>query len=401
MCVLEDGTQLDISEAAEDLGWEEGEDELAMRTSFSVQNAKHNGKLLSELIKPGCIVAVVSDWGSGTEEVARGSVVDWDTTNAATQDTFEVLAYDELFNLQQSQDNRYITAGTGTKAALAGIFSDWGIPIGEYKGPDVSHAKTLFKNEFLGDAITELLDAAVKQGAEKCIVRATKGAVSVLPLGSNETVYCFDEDSNIEVAKDKFSTQELVTRVKVVGKEDSEGRAAVEAIVDGKTEFGIRQRIYSRQEEDSLATAKAAAQEIIDEDGSPKRTTSIQAPDVPCIRKGDKIHLTTRSLKGYFIILSIQHNAAKGIMTMGITPAKEPKAEAAPAAQEQPAGTDFQKGDKVLLNGAVYRDSYGAGKGKTFSGHAGTITIKVDTSRPCPYHVDGLGWVYPNTITKA
>lgn len=407
--ILEDGTQLDITGATEDQGWEEGEGELALRINLTVHSTKYRGQYLSDILKPGCIVAIVADWGDGTEEVARGSIVDWDTTNRSSEDTFSILAYDELFNFQNSQDNVYITAGTGTKAALTAIFSDWGIPIGEYKGPDVAHAKTPFKNEYLSDMVEQLLDDAVKQGAPKCIIRAVQGAIHVLPEGSNTTIYHFDEDSNIEVTKDKVSTQGLVTRVKVVGKEDSEGRQPVEAIIDGQTELGIRQRIYNRQENDSLATAKTAAQEIITNSEADTRTTSIQGPDVPPIRRGDKVHINGRTLNGYFIVLSVQHNAASGSMTMGIKAFQEeaPAGQSSQSQTEQTQGNQeatgagFSQGDRVILNGAVYRDSYGTGKGKTFSNYTGTITIAVDTSRPCPYHIDGIGWVYPNTITKA
>lgn len=321
VAILEDGTQLDISRAAEDLGWEEGEGEISMRLSFTVYNAKYQGQRLSQLIKPGCMAAVIADWGDGTDEVARGTIVDWGTNNSGSSDTFAVLAYDELFNLQKSQDNRYITAGTGTKAAISAVFSDWGIPMGEYTGPDIAHAKTLYKNEFLADIIGDLLDTAVKQGGDKCVVRASKGAASVLKLGSNGTIYHFDEDTSLTVTKDSISTQNLITRVKVVGKEDAEGRQPVEAIIDGRTEFGIRQRIYNRQEDDDLGTAKVEAQKIIDENGEPETTISFQSPDVPTVRKGDKIHAKTRTREGYFIIKSIQHNAAAATMTMGVVPA--------------------------------------------------------------------------------
>lgn len=321
VAILEDGTQLDISRAAEDLGWEEGEGEISMRLSFTVHNAKYQGQPLSQMIKPGCIAAIIADWGDGTDEVARGTIVDWDTSNSGSSDTFAVLAYDELFNLQKSQDNRYITAGTGTKAAISAVFSDWGIPMGEYTGPDMAHAKTLYKNEFLADIIMDLLDTAVKHGGDKYVVRASKGAASVLKLGSNETIYHFDEDTSLTVTKDAISTQNLITRVKVVGKEDAEGRQSAEAIIDGRTEFGIRQRIYNRQEDDDLGTAKAEAQKILDEHGEPENTISFQAPDVPTIRKGDKIHAKTRTREGYFIIKSIQHNAATATMTMGVVPA--------------------------------------------------------------------------------
>jgi len=83
-----------------------------------------------------------------------------------------------------------------------------------------------------------------KKGGAKCFVRSSKGKVSVLPEGNNTTIYHFDEDKNVEIARDMMSITTLVTRVKVVGKEDSDGKQAVEAVVDGLTKYGIRQQIY-------------------------------------------------------------------------------------------------------------------------------------------------------------
>lgn len=396
------GKQLNITAAAENLGWEEGDSELAMRVTFSIHNAMYNGSRLSSLAKPGCIVAVISDWGTGSDEVARGSIVDWEPNfKGSGSSTFDVTAYDELFNLQHSQDNRYYSAGTGTKAAITGIFSDWGIPVGTYDGPDVAHAKTPFKNQYLSDILLQLLDDAVKKGGDKCIIRASKGKVSVIPKGSNKTIYHFDEDTNATLTKDKISTADLVTRVKVVGKEDSEGRQPVEAVLDGLTQYGIRQRIQNRSEDDTLATAKTAAQTILDEHGNPDRAISLESPDVPEVRKGDKVHVKAGTLNGYFITKSVRHDAAGRSMTMELEPETVSKVTAKAETKPAAASTTFNKGDSVILNGAVYIDSYGNGKGRTFTNRKCTITIKVDTSRPCPYHVDGIGWVYPNTITKA
>lgn len=390
----EKGKQIDVSEATKDLGWEEGHGELAARIGATLHNTKLEGSRLSSLAKLGCIIAVIADWGSSSEEVARGKIEEWEPRDSGSSNsTFEILAYDELFNLQQSQDNRYYSAGTGTKTAITGIFKDWGIPVDKYEGPNVAHAKSLFKNDYLSDIITQLLDDAEKKGGPKCIIRANKGKVSVLQKGGNKDVYHFNEDDNLTVASDKMSTVNLVTRVKIVGKEDGEGRQAVEAVLDGLTNHGIRQRIQIRQEDDSLSTAKSAAQELLDEEGKPERTITLEAPDVPMIRKGDKIHVKTSTLDGYYITKSIRHDAATKTMTMEIEP------EAATNKATSSSGT-FEKGDSIILNGAVYVDSYGNGKGRTFTNRKGKITIKVDTKRPCPYHVDHIGWVKPNTITK-
>lgn len=397
------GKQLDISQAAESIGWEEGDAELAQRIGLTLHNTKYGGSQLSSIAQPGSIVAIIADWGTSSEEVARGTIEEWEPGHVGSgSTTFEVLAYDELFNLQQSQDNRYYSAGTGTKAAITGIFNDWGVPIEKYNGPDVAHAKTPFKNEYLSNILIQLLDDAVKKGGAKCIIRASKGKVSVIPKGSNTTIYHFDEDTNATLARDKISTVDLVTRVKVVGKEDSDGRQPVEAVIDGLTQHGIRQRIQNRSEDDSLASAKSAAQEILDTQGKPTRTIVLESPDVPMIRKGDKIHAKAGTLNGYYITKSVRHDAANRSMSMELEP--EEVSKAAPAQSGSAASavdTTFNKGDSVILNGAVYVDSYGNGKGKTFTNRSCKITIKVDTARPCPYHVDGIGWVKPNTITKA
>ena len=356
LLVTESGKEIDITGATEDLGWEEGEAELALRTSFTMANTTYNGQLLSSLAKPGCIIAIIADWGTGKEEVARGKIAEWDPQFSGSGNIVGITAYDDLINLQASQDNRYYSAGTGTKSAITAIFTDWGIPVGEYKGPDVAHAKTLFKAEYLSDIIIQLLDDAKKKGGASCTVRSAKGKVSVLPEGSNTTIYHFTEDKNVELARDMMSITTLVTRVKVVGKEDAEGKQAVEAVVDGLTNYGIRQQIYVRDEDDTLATATAAAQDIIDTVGKPDRVRTINAPDIPTIRKGDKVHIQAGTLNGYYIVKAIQHNASSAIMSMDIKEAETAKSTPASAGQAAPATTGLKVGDLVEIIGTA--DNY-------------------------------------------
>lgn len=357
LLVTEAGKEIDITRATEDLGWEEGEAELALRTSFTMANITYNGQLLSSLAKPGCLIAVIADWGTGKEEVARGKIVEWDPQFSSSGNIVGITAYDDLINLQASQDNRYYSAGTGTKSAITAIFTDWGIPIGEYKGPDIAHAKTLFKAEYLSDIIIQLLDDAKKKGGASCIVRSTKGKVSVLPEGSNTTIYHFTEDKNVEIARDMMSITTLVTRVKVVGKEDSEGKQAVDAVVDGLTNYGIRQQIYVRDEDDILATATAAAQDIINTAGKPDRVRSVNAPDIPTIRKGDKVHIQAGTLNGYYIVTGIRHNASGGTMSMDIKEAESTSKPATTSTGQSEAATgDLKVGDLVEIISAA--DNY-------------------------------------------
>lgn len=395
LLIEEDGTQLDITEAVQELEWEEGRNELATRITCTMVNVQTERGYLSGLVKLNSVLAVIASWGESSAEVARGFVYDWSHTATSAALEFTVTAYDPIYNLQESQDNRYITAGTGTKSAILSICEDWEIPV-DYQGPDISHAKTVFRGEYLGDMILELLDDAAKKGGAKCVVRCDSGKLVILPRGSNAEIYHFDEDVTIQ-AKEKNSIASMVTRVKVVGKEDSEGRRPVEAVINGKTEFGVRQRIYNRDGDDSLDAATTAAKEILAKDGEPTRNVTIQAPDVPTIRKGDLVHVASGSVSGYYLVDSIRHDAASRKMNLELSAAPDQETDAESEGNRQ-SGDVFEKGDRVELNGAVYRDSYGNGKGRTFKGYVGSITLKVDTSRACPYHVDTLGWVYPDTI---
>ena len=320
--VLSDGTQLNVTGAITAAGWNEGEGEISARLTATMANIKYAGKPLSSTITPNTVIVITADAGGGEKEVCRGFINEWSPSRSNGSNSFSVTAYDELFNLQQSQDDRYITAGTGTKSAITAVFNDWGIPIGEYKGPDAVHAKTLYKAQYLSDIIMSLLDDAEKHGAEHYVVRARAGAVDVLPLGSNEDIYHFSDDTNATLASDRISTSALVTRVKVMGLATDDGKQAPEAIVDGLTEYGIRQRLYNRSEDDTLDTAKAAAQKMIDESGKPERSSTIEAPDVPFIRKGDMVSLDTEHLTGFFIVKSITHDVINRKMSLSVRPAE-------------------------------------------------------------------------------
>ena len=54
----------------------------------------------------------------------------------------------------------------------------------------------------MSDIIIQLLDDAKKKGGAAAPSGAPKGKVSVLPEGSNTTIYHFTEDKNVELARD-------------------------------------------------------------------------------------------------------------------------------------------------------------------------------------------------------
>lgn len=356
--MTEEKKQYNIKEFVENLGWEENDGELAVRISFTAKNEKASAGLISSLAKPGCLVGIFASHGSIDEEVARGYITDWKPTFSGNKDKFDVTCYDELYNLQESQELIYYSSGIGTKSAITKIFDDWQIPMDKYEGPDVTHGKLAYKTEMLSDVLLDILDDAKKKGGGSAMIRAAKGKVSVIEWGSNTTVYHFEADNTKQVSHKK-STSGMITRVKIIGQEDDDGRSSVEAVVNGLTKFGVRQKIYIRGKDDSVSDAQSAAQEIIDEKGQVREDITVQAPDIPFIRKGDLVHMTVGTLKDYYYVKGIRHDADSGSMIMDLK-----KAVTEVIKNNQVTKKSYNVGDIVYFKGGThYVSSWPGAKG--------------------------------------
>lgn len=397
----ESKNQYNIKEYVENLGWEENDGELAVRLSFVAKNDKTSKGYLSKIIKPGCLVGIfANDGASKDEEVARGYVETWNPVEKNGGHTLKCVCYDELYKLQKSQDNRYFPSGTGTKSAIEGILDDWEIPQGSYQGPNASHGKTKANNKYLSDIIIDLLDDAAKKGEEQCFVQARKGLASVIPRGTNKTVYVFRTD-NTQMFSQSISTADMITRVKVVGQADDDGRTSVEATVNGETKYGIRQRIYTRGKDESLADAKSTAQEILDEDGKIKKEIKVQSPDVPFVRKGDLVYVISELAQSYYYVKGVQHTADTYSMTMDLELA-EPKKEKTKSEKKK----DYNVGDIVNFHGGThYVSSYPGSKGYNARAGKAKITIKNGSGKAHPWHLihtdsgsNVYGWVDDGTF---
>lgn len=399
--MTESKKQYNIKEFVEDLGWEENDGELATRISFTAKNEKTSAGLISSLAKPGCLVGVFATDGSIDEEVARGYVTDWKPLLSGSKDKVDITCYDELYNLEESQDLIYYSSGIGTKSAITQIFDNWQIPTEKYDGPDVTHGKLAYKTESLADVLLDILDDAKKKGGGDAFIRAAKGKVSVLQWGSNKTVYHFEADNTKQVSH-KMSTAGMITRIKVIGQEDDDGRSSVEAVVNGQTKFGIRQKIYVRGKDDSVSDAQSAAQDIINDKGQVDEEITVQSPDVPFVRKGDLVHITAGTLNDYYFVKGIRHNADSMSMTMDLK-----KAVAEPVVQNhQSAPKSYNVGDIVNFKGGThYVSSYPGAKGYNARAGKAKITIKNGSGKAHPWHlihVDSgsnvYGWVDDGTF---
>ena len=401
LLLTEKGKTYDISDFVESLAWEEPERELAARITFYAKNDKTSKGRLSALAKPGCYVYIMYAYkNKPIKEAVRGQIVEWNPSAKASQERLRIKAYDNLYSLQESQDHVYFSAGMGTRSALTQIMGKWGLKIGTYKGPNVTHGKLAYKSEKVSSIVLEILDEAKKKGGGKGFLRSVKGKISVLRYGSNNKIYHFAQSENLLSVSHKISTAGMITRVKVVGEEDDDGRRPVEATVDGETKYGIRQKLVTRGTDETLEDAKKAAQEILDEDGKLDRQRTVKTADIPTVRKGDMIHMKSSTGSGYFYVMGISHDCDSMTMTMDLKKTKKVSANCAEGAGEDKAESkdkkksgDYQVGDIVEFHGGKhYVSSYPGAAGYPVSAGKAKITIALESGGAHPWHLVTEDW---------
>ncbi len=395
----EAGKQYDLKDIIQDLGWEENENELAARISFKLVDLPDQDPTAKELCRNGRKVFLMAGSGNAEAEVCRGTLKTWQNSYSFSARTTECMSYDALHNLDKSQDNKHISSGRSTRQLFEEIASDWGIPIADYRGPDMLHGKMDFKNKSPAKMFLDLLDDAKKKGAGEFVIRAVQDRIQVIPVLSNEAVYVFQKNNSIQMTHMQ-DIADMVTRVKVLGQSKKDGNAPVEAMVEGKTEFGILQRIYQRNSDETLADAKQAAGQILEEDGRPNEGITLNLPDVPFVRKGDAIYCNQiETANGYYRVLSVSHDCDQKTMTVRVKKAEGMNAAAENSGRQ--SGTGVEVGTEVtFLSGMHYVSSDSGAKGYAVKGSGKAKITKIAEGKGHPYHLihsdsscNVYGWV--------
>lgn len=320
VAVMKDGGKINLEGVAENIAWEENENELATRLNLTLRDVKMaDGGRLAAKLALCTVVYLFATWGGQQREIFRGTIWEWEHAQMH-EEKIVVTCYDLLYYAQKSKDNRYYAKNTKTKTVIQSIFKAWKIEMGEYSGPNVKHKKLLYKNQTVAAMLTETLeDAEDISDGEKGFIRAREGKADVLKRGTNADIFAFHSGQNVITSSDKYSMTDLVTKVVVTGKDDKKGRPKTVSTLKGKTEYGILQEFHSKGDA-SLKEAKKAAQKILDDRGKPKRTTSVSAPELPAVRKGDRVYIKTDSMDGYFYVKGISHSATDAQMKMEVEP---------------------------------------------------------------------------------
>lgn len=317
---LSNGETLHLEQAAENIAWEENPSELAVRLNLTLRDMKtDNGKYLATRLGLGTQIYLYSIWGGIEHETFRGTI--WQQESSPiNEEQIVITAYDRLYYLQKSKDNRYFAKGSRTRTIAEDLLIQHGITLTRYTGSNISHEKLAFKGKTLGSMMEEILRLADENTkSAKTLIRMRAGQAEIVRQGENSTIYGFNIGENISDISETYSMVDLVTRVIVTGKEDKETKPPIEATLNGSLEFGLLQEIHSKGDA-TLEEAKNAAQKILNERGQPKRMITVRAPEFPGIRKGDRIHINAGRISGYFYVKGVSHNATTAQMQMEVEP---------------------------------------------------------------------------------
>ena len=185
----------------------------------------------------------------------------------------------------------------------------------------------------------------------------------------------------------------MVTRVKIIGQADDDGRSSTEAVIDGQTKYGIRQKVITQGKDDTLDNAKKDAQDELDNNGQIIETITLNSPDIPFIHKGDLVHCTLGTISGWYNVVGISHDAEAGTMSMSLHTEYKVKEETNSAAAAAPAQKQYNVGDVVNFHGGThYVSSYPGSKGYSVSAGPATIKIKNGSGKAHPWCLVTTDW---------
>lgn len=303
--VIAGGQKYNITPAIESIDISDRKKQIAKCVTIQLMNTKVGDQYLTGLLPVASRIFMYADDGSRNDEVFRGFVWERAYKRSMTDRTFQLRNYDNLMYFQESDHSAFFSSGKSTKDVCTSLCNDWGVKL-EYTYESITHAKLPLRGN-LSDILTaDVLDLVKDRTGKKYVILSEKDVVQIKPVGANTTIYHFTADQNAIQTSSVCTMDGMVTKVIILGKEDKEDRAPVEATVSGDTDhYGTFQETISRESSTSLEDAKKEAQNIIDEKGKPQEEFELHASDIPWVRKGDKVYIKAGDLSGYYIVTGI------------------------------------------------------------------------------------------------
>lgn len=308
-----------ITPSVIDLDISDQKKQMAQAVNITVMNAKAGDSWLSSLLQVRQRVYIYADDGSRNEEVFRGYIWTRSYKSSLTDREIVLKCYDNLIYLQESEEAEYFSSGKSTRDVVSTLCGKWGVKL-EYTYESITHAKLALRGNLADIFTADILDLVKDRTGKKYVILSKKDTMQVKTVGSNGTIHRFIAGKNAVKTSSECTMEGMITKVVILGKADDDDRQPVEATVAGKTsEYGTLQKVISRDENTSLADAKKEAEGILKEDGTPKWEFELVAPDVPWIRKGDKVYVSAGDISGYLIVTSVDRSISNKAKEMTLT----------------------------------------------------------------------------------
>lgn len=308
--------RLYVDDFVTDLNWEETRGQLAQRCSFTALNERAGDRRVAQLLTNGSDVRVFGGdprAPGALEEVFRGTIFR-NHSAWGSERTHEVTAYDSLFFWLMSEDDHYFRDGLTGKQMLTALARKWEIPIGRIDGPNVKLGKKAFRGLTIAAMGERILSDSRRHGGGRWTIRTDAGKLSVIRRARNRRAWRFEQDSMLSADIDR-SIENLVTVVKIVGREKTGTKVLATATSELARDIGNLQRVVNRADFRSPAAAKKAALQLLRSEGREEETRTVVAPDVPGLRRGDRVHIKGATMNGFYIAESVFHDAKNRTMT--------------------------------------------------------------------------------------
>lgn len=306
-----------VTQAVTGLTFGSSENEIAQKATLTLYNLTHEGRLLAGLFQPRDRVFLYANTGAGDREVFRGYL--WDKQyESAREKTLTWTCYDSLIYLQESEDSLWFSAGQSTARVTGAICKKWGVPL-RYEYASITHGKLALRGSLSDMLISDLLEPVRRQTGQRYVLRSWQDVLCVERVGENQEVYRIKSKANALRTRSSASMSGMVTQVTVTGKTGGQGAAQVEASFSRNTDrYGTLQKILSGTDGEALAEAKKEAEELLREKSSPSFRASVEAADIPYLRKGDRVDLSAGDLLGKFLVLAVTHNGMNKTMDLEV-----------------------------------------------------------------------------------
>lgn len=294
----------DISDLNESIEMEESLDEVSMRVTGTFLKTSDFPNL-----KGGEDFAIFGKPYGTTRIKQLFSGVVWDINdNKRGSSKITLSVYDRSIYMAKSEDEYLFSKGKTATQRIKQYASDWGIATGKFDNTYIGLSKAVYRAQPIQRMIENDLIETSDKGGGLFIPRMNLNKLELVHIGNNREVWILEPTE--EIGRNR-SLENMVTRVKVLGKEEENKRSPVLATVSKDTnKYGTIQKVLQDDKVKNKADAEKAGRKMLT---GPEETRTVRMLDINTIRAGDAVKLEGKEL----FVISVKRNLGpSGMMTL-------------------------------------------------------------------------------------